>query len=111
MIDQAYVAPLPVNGTEAVFPAEPAHTTPGAVIVEEGAVMIVTFVQLMLLQPVAFVAVTQIVTVPLVPAVQVMFVVPCPAVIVPLLMDQLRLCGPILNTVPTPFEPPNAVAP
>ena len=55
LIVQAYDAPAPASGTEAVLLVEPEYVDPGAVTVEDGAGVIVTVKPPMLEQPALFV--------------------------------------------------------
>ncbi len=84
VIVQAYVAPTPAVGTEAVLPVELAQTPEGAVIVELGPPMgIVVFCDPPPKQPAALVIEQSSTTLPLAFAEKVMLLVPEPAVIEP----------------------------
>jgi hypothetical protein len=88
VIDQLYEAPAPPSGTEAVLPEEPPHTAVGAVIVAMGKALIEETAEPIAEQPAPLTTVTANVTVPVVPAVNDTDLVPAPAVIDPLVMDQ-----------------------
>ena len=66
-----------------------AQAMTGAVIVADGAALMVTFVFALPLQPLVFVTVTERVTLPELPAVKVTAFVDWPVVMVPLTIDQV----------------------
>ena len=80
---------MPALGTEAVFPADRAHTAAGAVMVQLGKEFMVTSWLPEHWQPLLLVTVTEILAEAPDPAVQVIWVVLLPPVMVPPVMDQL----------------------
>jgi hypothetical protein len=90
LMDQAYLAPLPPLATDAVLPAEPAHTEAGAVMVATGSAT--TAIDLLpeeALHPTALITVTESVTEPDAGAVNVMILLPPPDVMVAFVTVQL----------------------
>jgi hypothetical protein len=80
---------VPASSTDAMLPAEPAHTTAGALIVADGGALMATDCEPDAEHPVPVMTVTPKVTTSVVPAVNDTDRVPLPEVIVPLAIDHV----------------------